>query len=395
MMPIKRQDIEVLLDTPDRHAYVVSAYADLSVQNGFERHVELHLKNQAKAAGEALGDAPARRDLDENIAVIRQAVQGSVDPKVRGVAVFSSVARGFRQVVPLDFPVENRLVIDEEPFVLPILEHWYGDPMYLIALVDSDEAHLFEARHGHPDRVRDVVRDDVHQDIQRDKPRFTYKKRFAQTQHERLFGAGDDRFLKSVAETIRGHWQAHAFAGVIVLGQPPITGALRRLLFKDVAAAVVAEGPHAMTTEADGLTADVAPMIERAQAEREGALIAQLRERCKEKHLVAVGPTDVLDALQQGRATEILLGNRTDMPGARCENCNYRLGAPVKTCPYCGGNTRWVNAAQDLLRMAMRHKIPVHVLRRASAKDDPLAPLNGVAAFVRAEANWAPAHPAG
>src|SRR4051794_12094732 len=75
MMPMMRQEIEVLLDTQHRHDYVVSAYADLTVQNGFERHVELHLKNQARAVGDALAEAKARRDLDANIDVIRESVR--------------------------------------------------------------------------------------------------------------------------------------------------------------------------------------------------------------------------------------------------------------------------------------------------------------------------------
>lgn len=394
MMPMTRQEIEVLLDSPDRHDYVVSVYADLTVRNGFDRQAELHLKNQAKAATDALAGTEPLQKLDENLDVIRQAVQAAVGSKARGLAVFSSVARGFRQVVPLDFPVENRLVIDSDPFVLPILEHWYGDAMYLIALVDSDEAHLFEARHGHPDRVLDIVREDAHQEIQRDKPRFTYKKRFAQTRHERLHGTEEDKFLKTVAETIFEHFHAHSFAGLILLGQSQITGPLRRLLPNHLSASVIAEAHHAMTTEADGLAADVAPLIERAGVIREDELLGQLRQRCKENHLVAVGATDVLDALQQGRAVEVLLGNRSDIAGSRCDECNYRLGAPVRTCPYCGGTTRPVNAVQDILRMAMRQRLPVHVVRRATTKDDPLASLNGVAAFVRAEANWAPNHDA-
>lgn len=392
MMPMTRQEIEVLLDTPDRQDYVVSAYADLTVQNGFERHVDLHLKNQAKAMGDALSQTRARAVLDENVEVIRQAVRSQLDTKARGVAIFSCVARGFRQVIPLDFPVEDRLIVDEEPFLLPILEHWYADPMYLIALADSDEAHLFEARHGHPDRVRDVVRDDVHERFERDKPRFTFKKRFAQARHERLFGLDDDKFLKSVAEAVDAHWHAHSFAALILLGQGQITAALRRLLAKEVGAAVVAEAHHAMTTDPDHLTADVTHLIEKAQAQREERTLGELRERCKEKHLVALGATDVLDALQQGRATSLVLGNRTDIPGARCENCNYRLGAPVRNCPYCGGKTRTVNAVQDILRMAMKHRIAVHVIRRPSAKDDPLSQANDIVAFLRAEANWAPDH---
>ena len=164
------------------------------------------------------------------------------------------------------------------------------------------------------------------------------------------------------------------------------------MLPRNVAAAVTAEAPHAMTKEPQDLTDDVAALIERSHAEREARRLGQLRERCKEKHLVATGATEVLDALQQGRATEILLSCGADIPGARCEECNYRLGAPVRTCPYCEGAVRPVNAVEDILRMAMRHRIPVHTVRRSSAKDDPLAPFNGVAAFLRAEANWVPNH---
>jgi peptide subunit release factor 1 (eRF1) len=234
----------------------------------------------------------------------------------------------------------------------------------------------------------------VGQDIQRDKPRFTFKKRFAQTRHERLFGMENDRFLKAVAEAVREHWQGEDFAGLILLGQPAITGPLRKLLHREVAEAVVAEAAHAMTAEPEDLTADVAPLIARAGAEREAAALAELRERCKEKHRVALGATDVLDALQQGRATSILVGNQADIPGARCTSCNYRLGAPVRSCPYCGGTTRAVNAVQDILVMAMRHGVPVLLVCRPSAKEDPLAPANGVAALLRAEANWAPDHAA-
>src|SRR3954463_4740759 len=97
MMPITRKQVEILLDTPAQRDYVVSAYADMTVQDGFKRHLELSLKNEARAAGAALAKATARKDLDANIAVIREAVQAEASSAARGLAVFSSVARGLRQ----------------------------------------------------------------------------------------------------------------------------------------------------------------------------------------------------------------------------------------------------------------------------------------------------------
>jgi peptide subunit release factor 1 (eRF1) len=389
MMPMTRQGIEVLLDSPERRGYVVSAYADMTVKDGFHNFVDVHLRNEAKAAEAALAGAEARKDLDENIEVIRQAVRQQDDPMARGLAVFSSVARGLRHVVPLHFRVENHLVINDQPFILPLLEKWYGEPVYLIALVDSDEAHFFEANSGRVEPVRDVERPDVGEDIQRDKPRFTYKKRFAQTRHERLHGAEEDKFLQDVAEMLHDHWQSGRFTGLILLGQSQITSPLRRLLHKDLQDAVADESPQAMTTRAEEVADDVARVMARWHAERDGQVLAELRERWKEKHLVANGPTDVLDALQQGRAAQVVIGRRRDLDGARCADCGYRFGAPIARCVYCGGHCRAVSAVQEIMQMALRHRIPVHLFRRGLDRD-PLEQAGGVAALVRAGANWSP-----
>lgn len=389
MMTLTRQEIEILLDSPDQRDYVVSAYADLTVQGGFARHVEQHLRNQARAVKAALAESDARKDLDANLEVIREAI-GRADPTAKGLAVFSSVARGLRHVIPLGFSVENRLIIDEEPFILPLLESWYGEPSYLIALVDSDEAHLFEAHHGLPEQVHELRREDAQQEFQRDKPRFTYRKRFAKTNHERLHGIEDDKFLGEVAEAVADHVRGGPFAGLILLGHPSITQPLRSLFARELAEAVVGEATHKMTTRPEDLADDVTRLIDEHRTTRQARLRTELQERCKQKHLVACGPTEVLDALQQGRATEVLFNRGIDLPGARCRGCGYRLGAATGVCPYCQDTCRTINAAQEILRMATRHRVPVHLFHRNNPKDDPLGPAGGVAAFVRAEAHWTP-----
>jgi protein required for attachment to host cells/predicted Zn-ribbon and HTH transcriptional regulator len=389
MMPMTRQELEILLDSPDQKGYVVSAYVDLTVKDGFHHFVEHHLKNQAKAAHDALGRIEAAKELDANIEAIRRVVREHTGNAAKGLAVFSSVTRGLCHVVPLRFQVENRLVINDEPYILPLLEHWYGEPVYLITLVDSDEAHLFESFAGVVEPVRDVERPDVDEPIERDKPRFTYKKRFAQTRHERLHGTDEDKFLQDVAALIGRHWQSGRFSGLILLGQSAITGPLRRLLPKEVQQEVVDEAPLAMTTRADQVAEEVGRVIARWHAERDQRVLAELGERWKQKYLVANGPTEVLDALQQGRANLVVAGSRRDLDGARCPGCGYRFGAPIEFCVYCQSRCHKVSAMQEILRMALRHRVAVHLFRKGP-DPDPLAKVGGVAALLRAEANWAP-----
>jgi len=388
MMPITRRELEILLDSPNQRDYVVSAYADLTVQDGFNRHVDLHLRNQTRAAEEALAEAGARKSLEANIEAIRAAVQEHRSSGARGLAVFSSVARGLHQVISLDFPVEDRLIINDEPFLLPLLERWYGQPTYLVLVVDSHQAHLFEAYAGIPQPVREVERD-IDEDTQRDKPRFTYKKRFSGAHHERLHDMTEDKFLQEVAEQVGGHFRTGRFAGLILLGQPHVTGAIRRLLDKDTGAAVVEEAAQTMTGKPDDVADDVARVLARWHAERDRQVLDELEERWKQAHLVANGPTEVLDALQQGRATQVIVGSRRDLAGARCKDCHYRFGAPVATCPYCQGECQSRNAVQEILQMALRHRVAVHLFR-PNLDRDPLGRAGGVTALLRAEANWAP-----
>lgn len=384
-----RREIEILLDGPDQRDYVVSAYADLSIQDGFHRYVDRILTEDAKALREAIANTEARKDLDANIDAIREAFRANRGTSARGLAIFSGAARGLMRVIPLEFPVENHLVIDEDPFLLPMLEHWHVEPFFLIALVDSKEAHLFDMHHSRPVPVRDLERGDTDAAIQRDKPRFTYKKRFLATFHERQHGAEESPFFREVASAIEDRWGAGDFTGLVLLGRPQDLAAVRTHLPRTILERIAGEAPHAMTDRPDEIGEDVARIIDGWRAGRDQAIVADLRERWKEKHLVANGPTDVLDALQQGRAAQVVLGTRCDISGAHCTNCGYRFGAPVSLCPYCQGLCRTTNALQDILRLAMRHRVPVDRLRPQPG-DDPLAQAGGVAAILHAEANWAP-----
>ncbi len=389
MMPITRRDIEILLDSPSQKDYVVSAYVDMRVKDdGFHRQADVQLRNQAREANSALSEAEARTVLDANMAAIERAIH-EAEPSAKGLAVFSGAQRKLFHAVNLDFPVENYLVVDEDPFVLPLLERWYGEPNYLIAVISSREVHLFEANHGVTEEVREIQKD-VDQDIQRDKPRFTYKKRFTKARHERLHALEDDAFFKQAVEDIAEHWKTSAFSGLILLGSAQVTAAVRRLLPKDLEHAVVEEAAQTMTSRPEDVADDVARVLERWREDEKVRLMGELKERWKENHLVASGPTEVLDALQQGRATQIVLGPNRDIAGARCTSCGYRFGAPVATCVYCQAPTRTVSAAQEIFRMALRHRVGVHIFDRNGTRATLLDQANGVAALLRADDNWAP-----
>src|SRR5262249_55322384 len=152
-----------------------------------------------------------------------------------------------------------------------------------------------------------------------------------------LHGIEDVRFLREIADAVAHHVRGGPYAGLILLGHPSITQPLRSLFPREVEEAVVGEASHMMTTRGDDLADDVSRLIEEDRASRRARVLDEFRQRCEQKHLVACGPTEVLDALQQGRATDVLFGRGSDLAGARCRDCGYRLGAAAGVCPYCQG----------------------------------------------------------
>jgi protein required for attachment to host cells len=386
MLMMTRRDLEILLDRPDRRDFVVSAYLDLRVSDGFHRDTEVVVRNLARDAMAALSDARARKSLERNIEPILKAIAGA-DPSARALAVFSSVARGLLHVVSLDFPVETRLIIDEEAFVLPLLERWYAIPRYLVARISSHELHLFESHAGVTELAARYERS-IPEDLQRDKPRFTQKKRLAAVWHERLQSLDQDEFLKQAAETLATHYDGGRFDGLILLGQPPVTAALRRLLPRALDQTVVEEASLAMSDADSTVAQEVHRVLDHRNNRRTQVMLEELADRWKENHHVANGPTDVLDALQQGRATQILIGQRRDLPGASCPTCRYRFGAPIGLCVYCQSPTRAVNAVQEILKLAMRQRVPVQLLE-PDGTNHPLWPFGEVVALTRADAHWA------
>ena len=261
MMPITREEIEILLDSPDQTDYVVSAFADLTVKDGFRT-------SSTRNSATRRGPPPRRSGGRGPQGAGRQyrgdprAVREEVDPSAKGVAVFVSAPAACGTSVPLDFPVENRLVIDEEPFVLPLLERWHGEPSYLVALVDSDHAHVFEAHHGVGRGVHEIERPDIDEDssaTSRGSPTRSGSPRpstSASTAPRRTSSSrGSPRRWPSTGR--RG-----IFDGLILLGRPTILGAMRQLLPKDLAGAMVEEPPHAMTARPDDVADEVARAVE-------------------------------------------------------------------------------------------------------------------------------------
>src|SRR3989338_8599569 len=132
MIDVTQDAIQVLLDHPKGEGMIVSCYADTSVTAGFVSLWSQHLKNEARAIDQRLAnDHQAQARFARDLAVIRHALGGPGAQHVRGMALFSAAERGFLRAFTLGVPVKDRLVLDEAPYLVPLLEAMHRQRRYL------------------------------------------------------------------------------------------------------------------------------------------------------------------------------------------------------------------------------------------------------------------------
>ena len=123
MSTLTTKDIQILLDQPRGQGMLVSCYANTSVSEGFASHWLQPFKTEAGRIRQLLADDHQRRlEFERNVDAIRQALESPEARQAHGMAVFSATHRRFFLALPAIEPYENRLVVDEDPYVVQLIE---------------------------------------------------------------------------------------------------------------------------------------------------------------------------------------------------------------------------------------------------------------------------------
>src|SRR5512135_3860561 len=138
MAALIAKGVQVLLDQPKGQGMVVSCYADTSIAEGFESHWLQPFKTEASRIRQRLADNHrCRLEFERDLEAIRQALESPEAKQARGMAVFSAAARDFFLALLSEVPFENRLVVGDEPYVVPLVEAYLRQRGYLVVLADT------------------------------------------------------------------------------------------------------------------------------------------------------------------------------------------------------------------------------------------------------------------
>jgi hypothetical protein len=277
-------------------------------------------------------------------------------------------------------PYEGRIVVDEEPYVVPLLEAESRERGYLVVLVDTHRGRWYAAG---PTGSRALG------EIAEAVPRKQHSagERWGK-QQATIARHREDHILhahKELARRVEQAWGEYRYQGIVLLGEHEILKQFRSLLPPRLAARVVHEAPCPWAGAPSAVTDVVRGVLDSAIAGERRMLLEEIDRRVREGCAVATGPQEVLDALRDGQATDVVLGPDPGEPAYRCTGCRSVFVAAHASCPYCQASCERTNLWQAILAPAVRHDIAIHFLHPSAE----LTARAGVAALLaRDKPQW-------
>lgn len=377
-------DVQVLLDRPKAAGMIVSCYADTS-EAGYRSVPAQRFKNEVAEVERRLADDPqARLRFVRDVDVIRRALDVPAARRARGMAVFSAAADNFLQTFVLGVPVKDHLVLDEQLYLVPLLQALHRQRRYLVVLTDSHRGRVYAAGWGHAHLVDEV--DEAVPRHQRSAGETWGKQQATIARHR------EDHILhyqKALVALVEEAWRDAPFRGLILLGEPDALAGVRAALPPTLASQVVHEGRHAWVGRQPSLDATVRAVLDEVLRSHDQRRLEEVERRLRESYCVAAGPQEVVDALRNGQVGYpgyIVLGPDQGQAAMRCSSCGAVFTQMCTACSFCQAPCETVNLWQEILLFAARHDIPAHFVD-ASAE---LMRHGGVAALLSREGPWEP-----
>jgi len=377
------KDVQWLADRPRGEGMVVSCYADTSVASGVRPLWREHLKDAVQRISDTVAADPNGRTVFlQNVAAIDMALSRPRMPGARGVAVFAAVQRDLVYAYALMVPFANRLVIDEEPYLVPLLELLNRQRRYLVVHTDTHRGRLYTAV---PGRVRLI--EEVNENVpkrQRSSGELWGKQQATIERHRVDHIA---HYFKELAREVERAWPEERYDGIVLLGTHEVLEHFRTHLPDSLARLIVGEAPHAWAARQPSVESKVDDVREHALRDHDQRLFDELKRRLLERHQIAVGPQDVIDAIRNSQVgfpgRVVMEPDRGDIAWA-CGGCSSLFAHLVDECPFCQARCERTSLWQAIMLLAARHNIPVEVVPAGHG----LEKHGGIAALLAREEPW-------
>ena len=273
--------------------------------------------------------------------------------KPGGIAIFSCSGRDLFEEVPLPREVRDAIVVDETPYVRPMLAVLDEYHRACIVVVDKASARLWEF---YQDELSEVS--SVHDRALR-KANYAGGLRVlrktnnaAGLAEDRVRDKADElskRHYRNVAQVLADMFRSGRFDLLIIGGHDYEVPAFVNFLPRELKSRVAGTFSIDPSTEPIAeIRAQAAAILQRYERDEESQLVTDVFEKLATGGLAAAGLPDCLWAGSVAAVQTLLVREGATAPGVVCDQSGW-LALSGDTCPLCGNPTRHTDDVIDEL----------------------------------------------
>lgn len=372
-MPIDLQaKLEMLTAQPSTEHPYLSVYLDWRPDGNSVRAAVRELENQ-------LGTIEARlkaRDADlQSFNVDRQRIMEYVSTEapvdVQGLAIFACDAESIWEAIPLQVPVETKIVEGRFPQTFNLARIMDDFETYAVVLADAQESRILVISLNQAEQVGSTEADEK------------IKRGTAGGPSQMLFQRRTDNVIKAhtkdIADQLGRIMKRYDVQHVIIAGNDSIKGLVLNSLPKTIQDKLV-----------DYITLDIAgnipaimeatePLMQQVEAQQETDDLAMLEEQVGANRLGVVGVVDTAMAFTKGQVQTLIMHQNFNSTGGECPNCGALRAGMRPTCPYDGAEMQQVDLREMFTARALQQSSAIQIV----AASDFLDQHEGVGAVLR------------
>lgn len=283
------------------------------------------------------------------------------------VAFRSGEALNVAYLIPVKPPGPDRVVIGPDAYLMPLAALLEEHPPILVVQVAKRDARVLVATFGRLDEVEHLTSFATGDRVDVARPGKIQRHRLTHLQWH----------LRDTAHAASVAYREHGCAGLVLVGDEPITAAFTEFLPTSLARAVIGRLPQPVSHAA--LAERVRTHVSERQRATETRWADELASLAAANRLVT-GLAAVIDAVDQFIAARLALPAQAGPPGFLCPTAHHYLALQPGTCTYCDSPLITAeDAVDELVEMCLRYGIERNLFIESP---ELLEPYRGAAAVL-------------
>ena len=354
--------------------FFINLYLNVNPLTNPKGDYVIHFKNMVKELSEKISKDTEKK-IKNAFVKIESYLKASKREFKKGVALICSSDLEIWKNYYFSLPVKNELIVDNTPYIKPLLFLLNNYPRCAVLLVDKELAKFFIVHLGELQEYTELFTPDIPGKHKKGDWFSLSQKRF-----ERHIDHHVDLHIKEVVKALVDFLNKESINSIIVGGSEDAIKKIKNILPQTILKKIISTFHAEMFVNEKEVLDKTLKILEELGNEKGKGLVEELITRAMKNSMAVIGIEDVLNKLREGNVKELVFLKDLTTAGFKCTNCNFLTAQEIKSCPYCTGKFEEVHY---LIDYAAQKAVEQDALIEVITKSDELLKTGGIGAFLR------------